>query len=1283
MAVAFEGFSIREYAAKMRSVDVVKCWPFSEELLKKREAVEELLPPIAVAKYKWWSHELKLLRSDQTNIDDKESSRNEKLVVVVEGKQAGEKLEEKSEMVCPVCRVFVAATVNAVNAHIDDCLAQASKEERRQMKKAMKAKSKAPKKRSITEIFAVAPQIDTIEEDFSDGNEGSEEGANEKDEDEDANNDDELADDFNVLSVSTSSNAASQIMKNKKKTTKKKKKENKRAYEEINNRKLNSKKKKMKMMMKKKKRKNNVGSITKKGDTHIFKLQNPVNFAKKLTKRFAVDILKTAPVCENKHTLKCLSKHKMQKAVETSKLVKQSQEPVFPIRSILKNHAICGQNTNMQCDTQANSCCIQQSERHVRFSGKDDILSPRKKDFFPSEQSTDNSLSDAFATSSEKVQCTDKTVAAMEVNGSDDDVSIRMDYETQIHTVTGRKQPDISEDVDIPSSLRPHVTNQGKVKHFAKKTVAQSQGPIDDNNFQRYDQGCPIASHRSGFTGIPGFLSELEGPCINTQVGSNISRTFNSRGKLANHVLDPSHRVSEIASIVNTRAFPEPSSCFTLNENANCQRLQLQSQSAVEKINGQTLQYQPFRCPSPNDQSFQYQPFRCPSPMDLMGGISPFPEWKHNTFSWREKCMDQDFFGLPLNSQGELIQSSSRGKGAVNQLRETNTVAGSPSSFPACGISQHRSTRDYLSLNNKHFVVRELPIMVRELPNDHLNLFPVQNYVHENPTLHIPARLGVTYLESTGRADNHQLDYERGSDRTFQPVGSDLNLMNMSFSGSRQYDLMEKQKPNGTLHPKETSSKMVSNTSQPTMRLMGKDVAIGKSSKEMQGYEDEKVWTDKEMITEHCQSNTSLDNSSLNRTFQHEWFPQTVSGKSKESIAPCLELSSGQAPQSNILMTSPGTSFPHPYLNWQTNASFPSSSLASTASPSSNLLPFTQIPTSHTMLNQASNLQELFISGAESIRLGSQLPVLATPQDTCEHVHWRPSELPYKQNLPHFTKPGFDFPFVDPDSRVNAQSSWFQSCTKSLPSWLLHATQQGNTPIISSQSFSSVGSKHHQHISSGTNILNNPSVYHQAEGSYSHNSVPSHSQGKSALGPSPIVLPPLVPVIPGAKQASSINVAYRNRMKVKDRLKSKALGVKDLYPCKKSKKRQAHKALDSIKSSRILDQEAKLSARSGSIIENLSNEMQYNWRAHDPDSNRSRGSINGIITSDNESPKVDYMARSGPIKLSAGAKHILKPNQNMDQDNSRPIHSTIPFASVTNGSRAPEYQNKATKIYRF
>lgn len=244
----------------MRNDDVVKCWPFSDEV--KKEQAEALLPPITVTKFKWWSHELNLLRSNQ-NIEESlvvrvvnQSSgmvRNESDVVIEDKSAEAEKsaaLDEKSEMVCPVCRVFVAATVNAVNAHIDDCLAQASKEERRQMRKSMKAKSKAPKKRSITEIFAVAPQIDTIE-DVSDGNEGSE--VSEKE--------DELADDFKVLNVSTSSNTCS-IIKSKKKKTKLRKKDKKKQVSEASNTtagviKFNKKKTKTK-------KKKNGGSIAKK-----------------------------------------------------------------------------------------------------------------------------------------------------------------------------------------------------------------------------------------------------------------------------------------------------------------------------------------------------------------------------------------------------------------------------------------------------------------------------------------------------------------------------------------------------------------------------------------------------------------------------------------------------------------------------------------------------------------------------------------------------------------------------------------------------------------------------------------------------------------------------------------------------------------------------------------------------------------------------------------------------------------------------------------------------------
>lgn len=927
------------------------------------------------------------------------------------------------------------------------------------------------------------------------------------------------------------------------------------------------------------------------GNTHIFKLQNPVNFARKLNKRFAVDILNSVSVCGKKHNPKSLSKQKMQKGVETSNLLSRSQKPVFPVRSILKNHATCEQNTtthNMQCDTQANPGPIQQPERHVTFSGKDDIIGPRKKDLFPPECSIGNKLSNSFAAASEKIQCTDSKLAPMEVNESDDDVSIGMDYRTPINIASGRKDLDISEHVNMPNSLRPHISNPGKVKHLPKKTVFQNQGTIHKKNFHPFNQGCPIASHKPAFTGIPGLLPELEGPFVNTQAGSDVSRTFNSRGKLVGHVPDPIQRVSEATPTANAKLLPESSSCFTSSENADW-RLQLQSPPVVEKL---------------SDHALRYHPLRRLSPMDFMGTMSPFPEVKQNAVAWREKCMDENFFGLPLNSQGELIQSSSRGKGAVNQLRETNTVTWSSSSFPACNLTQPRTTGDYFSVNNKHFVVRELP-------SNHLNLFPVQNYVKEKPNLHIPARLGVTYLESTGREDINQLGFVRGSNRTFQPLDSDMNQMNMSSNGSTQYESVQNQKPTGVTHPKEISTKMSPNTRQPTMRLMGKDVAVGRSSTEMQGYEDGNVWTDKEIITERCQSaGTILDSSLFNRNFPQDWTPQMVSGKSKE--APPPELDFGLAPQSDFVMTAPGsTSYPGPYLNWQSDnaAPYPSGSAAANRCPRSYLLPpNADLPTSHPMFNRApDHFQELFMSGAESLRLGSHLPPY---NPSHEHVRWRPSDQPhYKQNHLHFTKLGLDFPFLDPDSRdVDTQPSWFQNSSKSLPSWLLHATQQqGKAPpppsaVISScqSSLGTVGSKHHQHISSGTNILNNPSVYHSA----------AEVQGKtsSSLGPraTSIVFPPLVPAISGLKPASSaINVAYRNRMKVKDRLKSKALGIKDLYPCKKSKKRPVG----------------------------------------------------------NESSKVAGMniTRSGPIKLSAGAKHILKPTRNMDhhhhhhQDDSRPI----------------------------
>ncbi|XP_057857287.2 uncharacterized protein LOC131066527 [Cryptomeria japonica] len=68
--------------------------------------------------------------------------------------------EVSAVKVCPVCKVFTSTTITAVNAHIDDCLDQASKAEKKQGKM-QKHKSRRQKKRSIVDICAVAPPADS------------------------------------------------------------------------------------------------------------------------------------------------------------------------------------------------------------------------------------------------------------------------------------------------------------------------------------------------------------------------------------------------------------------------------------------------------------------------------------------------------------------------------------------------------------------------------------------------------------------------------------------------------------------------------------------------------------------------------------------------------------------------------------------------------------------------------------------------------------------------------------------------------------------------------------------------------------------------------------------------------------------------------------------------------------------------------------------------------------------------------------------------------------------
>jgi len=206
---------------------------------EEEDVVEEDQVSLTVRKFRWLSQRLEALRSKPGGGESAKES--EKLSVE----------EEKLEMICPVCKDFNAATVTAVNAHIDSCLGKAVRDERRQI--GFKSKPKAPKKRSIAEILNVVPPIEV-------NNSKSKTVEVEEDEDEDKFSDysgeESSASDAAATFVSITKKKKKSLNKNSKNKKMKKTKKKKMGKYCDSGVLLNNEVKKKKMNMKKKKKMN-------------------------------------------------------------------------------------------------------------------------------------------------------------------------------------------------------------------------------------------------------------------------------------------------------------------------------------------------------------------------------------------------------------------------------------------------------------------------------------------------------------------------------------------------------------------------------------------------------------------------------------------------------------------------------------------------------------------------------------------------------------------------------------------------------------------------------------------------------------------------------------------------------------------------------------------------------------------------------------------------------------------------------------------------------------------
>jgi hypothetical protein len=76
------------------------------------------------------------------------------------------------------------------------------------------------------------------------------------------------------------------------------------------------------------------------------------------------------------------------------------------------------------------------------------------------------------------------------------------------------------------------------------------------------------------------------------------------------------------------------------------------------------------------------------------------------------------------------------------------------------------------------------------------------------------------------------------------------------------------------------------------------------------------------------------------------------------------------------------------------------------------------------------------------------------------------------------------------------------------------------------------------------------------------------------------------------------------------------------------------------------------------------------------------GTTRAAPDNSNTSSSGRFVLRSGPVKLSAGAKHILIPNENTEDDNSAPMYSCVSFGS-SGANVSAAHQNKGAGSRRF
>ncbi|KAK7316717.1 hypothetical protein RJT34_00386 [Clitoria ternatea] len=956
-------------------------------------------------------------------------------------------------------------------------------------------------------------------------------------------------------------------------------------------------------------------------------MQNPVYSSTKLdtigNKKVKLDDNDASSAHEKKLGLKILSEEKKEKVKNCDSVGKQ-QKAVSPIRGILKNlrhiSVSTSSDSNIQDGTEESRSDVQvpSSDSHVRFSAQDSILTPKNS----------NSLDETvFNSSSESQRSTGSHEGTVNlVENRNDEIAINTDNRKGVCNVVQSKQlSNALGPVSVQNFLKP-CTIQEKSKHLAGNSESLSKVAFCD--LHQFDKGntyadfCrPLPAFQAGQTSV-----------INTQACE--SEAFMYTGKSIDHFGDPAFQSATVHSNASTRTYLEPSPSY--------------SATSMEEKERPGF---PFHAYGDNDNNGQALGGRS------WAGSGMFSVEKMDTFhlpgcgkgNIRNNCKEQNFFGLPLNSHGELINFSSSGNVGMNQPNVSSTLRGSLSGLSVNNVL-HQNSQENLSVGKRHVFQKTLQDRVNPLP-------------------YYTGRFGVTELQGKERTDIYQQNSDRCSNHYVQLFDSELNRMRDPFIEQNPPDKVPNHKEYGMVSPRGNPGLVSASSSQPTMRLMGKDVPIGISSKEKQQFVGGVLWTDEESKKQYS-VDAAKDNAFLGRGSMQDWVSGSILQVQTENVLQPVKILSNQALQSTFLVKGQKSEF----HNLQNALISQNGSLGVSRNATSNLHPVTQASTSCEIYNMEPHyLSEQYISGAK-------------PQGLCFQSTLTNAELNDRKKHQHFTNSAFSFPFLHPVVEEQAKTSWCKSSYGSLPPGSLGSTYErlpGSSCSVSSPQ------------TAWGNKFTIPSMNHSADVLSPPNAVIPHCPRKSHLCPASIAQPPHVSITTVTKPPSAMNSGFKNIIKVTDGVKLEDMTAIDYHAHTNSRKRPAaNNLVDRAKPNKLPNIEVQ---RNSSHIAGLGREtsnsyLQRNTRAVELDLQVGARSK----SCQNEAQKVkprsytgfdsfglDGMVISGPVKLTPGAKHILEPPQNMDQDNPRPIHSAIPIAATTDFGRDLELQSKLKKMYRF